>query len=181
MFRGVRGHQLHRPLDMDVSTRQLPCIVVMRLRGLGKHCCRVEELSSGQDTLDQGVSSACHASTDKSGLAQSRAYSRQKITPRASRQQLIDSLSPPSHSTLSSLRNQAVIRLYTTSIRTSKSRKRDAGTYPLGRARPLFASIYGYATFDNWVALAPIKGTAATITICKNATNHAIPELFIHH
>jgi hypothetical protein len=59
--------------------------------------------------------------------------------------------------------------------------KRDAVPYPLGRARPLFSSICGYATFTDWTASAPIKDTAATIVNCQNATNQFVPRYFIHH
>lgn len=59
--------------------------------------------------------------------------------------------------------------------------KRDAVPYPLGRARPLFTSICGYATFTDWTASAPINGTAAIIDNIKNATNHAVSKHFIHY
>lgn len=135
--------------------------------------------SEGWRSTGHGVFSALAARADQTGIAQSRAVRSRKL-PLARRND--------TSSTLPVRQHIAAIATPDVSGRVLKDGrqldfqvwKRDAVPYPLGRARPLFSSICGYATFTDWTAPAPIKDTAATIVNCQNVTNETVSRYFIH-
>lgn len=127
--------------------------VQARICPMARRCSYELEKCGGACTGQDGLS-APDAKADKSGLVDHVLLRARKL-PLARHDNVSTTLRVRHHIALAPLRMCAVAFPHTAGNWVLESSERDAGPYPLGRARPLFASIYGYATFKDWTVLAP--------------------------